>query len=146
MATPKLNLKAVKKSYGTDLKAEVEGKWFPLAMIDGVEVKVARGGNPNYKKALRRLYKPFERQIRRNKPISPVEEDRIQLELLVGTLLLDWRGMPSEVKGVEVPFSKEVARELLGDPELKELKDEVVGFSEEFEAFQIEDDEVLEKN
>lgn len=146
MAAPKLNLKAVKKDYGTDLKASVEGKWFPLAMIAGVQVLVARAGNPKYKRAMRRMYKPFERQIRRNKPISETEEDRIGLELLVTTLLLDWKGMPSDQEGKEMPYSTGVARELLGDPELNELRDEIIGFSEEFEAFKLEEDEEIEKN
>ena len=140
-----INLKEVKKSYGTDLKAEVEGKWFPLSLINGVEVKVARAGNVNYKKALRRLYKPYAKSMRRGVDLAPEVEDRIQLDLMIDALLLDWRGMPGE-DGKEEPFSKEAAKMLLSDPELKELKDEILGFSEEFEAFQFTEDEDLEKN
>ncbi len=140
-----IDLKEIKKSYGTDLKAEVEGQWFDLALIDGVKVKVARAGNPNYKKALKRLYKPYTKQLRRGKDIAQDVEDRIQLDLLLDTLLKDWAGMPGE-DGKDVPYSKKVAKELLMDPELKELKEEILGFTEEFEAYQDASDEELEKN
>lgn len=140
-----IDLKKLKKSYGTDLKAELEGKWFPLALLDGVEVKVARAGNVKYKKALRRLYKPYTKTLRRGKDLSQEVEERIQTDLIVETLLIDWRGMPGD-DGGEAPFSKEIAKELICDPELKELRDEIISFSEEFEAFQADQDEELEKN
>jgi len=141
----KINLAKIKKSYGTDLKLETEGKWFPLALMDGVHVKVARAGNPSYKKALKRLYKPYTQKLRKNQDISSEIEDRIQLDLIVQTLLKDWKGMPGE-KGAEVKYSSDLARELLADPELKELREEIIGFSEEFGAFQDELDGELEKN
>lgn len=141
----KIDLTKIKKSYGTNLEAETEGQWFDLALIDGVKVKVARIGNPNYKKTLKRLYKPYTKQLRRGKEISQNIEDRIQTDLLTKTLLKDWKGMPGE-KGKEVPYSENTAAELLSDPELKELRDEILGFAEEFEAFQMELDEDLEKN
>jgi len=141
----KINLKKIKKSYGINLESETEGKWFELALIDGVKVKVARAGNPNYKKALKRLYKPYSQKLRKGQDIAQEIEDRIQIDLLIQTLLKDWKGMPGE-KGAEVAYSESLARELLADPELKELKDEIIGFSEEFEAFQEEMDEELEKN
>ena len=141
----KINLKKIKKSYGINLKSETEGKWFELALIDGVKVKVARAGNPNYKKALKRLYKPYTQKLRKGQDIAQEIEDRIQIDLLIQTLLKDWSGMPGE-KGAEIAYSEDLARELLTDPELKELKDEIIGFSEEFEKFQEAVDEELEKN
>lgn len=141
----KIDLKKLKGSYGTDLKLETDGAWFPLALIEGVMVKVARAGNPQYKKALKRLYKPYTKQLRRGKDIAQEIEDRIQTDLLVQTLLKDWSGMPGE-KGADVAYSEEIAKELLADPELKELREEILGFTEEFEAFQNELDEDLEKN
>jgi hypothetical protein len=35
---------------------------------------------------------------------------------------------------------------LISDPELKELKEEILGFSENFSAFKIVEDEALEGN
>jgi hypothetical protein len=141
----KVDLKKIKKAYGTDQKLSVEGKWFNLSMLDGVEVKVAKSGNPNYEKLAQKLYKPYQDQIRRKITLSDSVTKRITTELLVNTLLMDWRGMPGE-DGMEVPFSKEVARELLDDPELKEIREEILGFSDNFAAFQLEADEELEKN
>jgi hypothetical protein len=140
-----IDLKKIKQSYGTDLKKEVEGNWFPLTMIEGCEVKVARAGNPNYMKLMRKLYKRFTKQLRRGKDVPQEAEEKINMELLVNTILLDWKGMPGE-KGKDVPFSIEMAKLLLGDPELKELKDEIVSYSEDFEAYKAEEEEALEKN
>jgi hypothetical protein len=70
---------------------------------------------------------------------------RITTDLIVKTLLMDWKGMPGE-DGKEVPFSQEIARELLDDPELKEIREEILGFSDNFSAFQLEADAELEKN
>ena len=141
----KIDIKKIKKSYGTDLEAEVEGKWFDLALIDGVRVKVARINNPNYKKAFTRLYKPYVKQTMRGANIDPAIQERIQTDLLIDTLLKDWDGMPGD-NGNPIKYSKELARVLLSDPELKELKEEILGFAEEFEAYQKESTEVLEKN
>ena len=139
------DLDRIKKSYGTSPEFEVEGKWFDLALIDGVRVKVARTGNPNYKKAFTRLYKPYVKTTMRGKNVAPEIQERIQTDLLINTLLKDWSGMPG-ADGTEVPYSKELARELLTDPELKELREEILGFAEEFEAYQLEIREELEKN
>lgn len=142
----KINLKKVKGAYGTDQKLATEGKWFNMSMLDGVEVKVAKSGNPAYDKLAQRLYKPYQDQIRRKVSLSEGVTKRITTDLIVKTLLKDWRGMPGEEEGTEVPFTEEAARELLDDPELKEIREEILGFSDNFAAFQMEADEDLEKN
>ena len=141
----KIDIKKIKASYGTDLEAEVEGMWFPLALIEGVKVKVARVNNPNYKKAFTRLYKPYLKQTMRGASIDPVIQERIQTDLLIDTLLKDWSGMPGE-NGRDIPYSKDLARDLVTDPELRELRDEILGFAEEFEIYQKQVAEELEKN
>ncbi len=140
-----IDLKAIKKSYGTDLKASVEGKWFSISMIDGVEVKVAKSGNPNYERLARNLYKPYQDRLRRKGSLSEKITETIHNKLLVETLLLDWKGMPGE-NGKEVVFSKEEAMKLISDPELKEIKEEILGFSDNFSAFRLVEDEELEGN
>ena len=140
-----LNLNAVKKAYGTDLKKETEGRWHNLSMIDGAKIKVAKAGNPENEKLLRKLYKPYAQQIRRGKDLSKSVQDEIELKLLTKTILLDWEGIP-DGEGGEIPYSEENAKELLSDPELKELKDEIHEASNDFAGFQAEMDEELEKN
>lgn len=142
----KVDLKKIKKAYGTDQKLAVEGKWFDLSMLDGVKVKVAKSGNPNYEKLAQKLYKPYQDQIRRKITLSESVTKRITTELIVNTLLMDWQGMPGEQEGTEAPFSKELARELLDDPELKEIREEILNFSDNFAAYQLESDEEKEKN
>ncbi len=140
-----INLKTIKQSYGTDLKTSVDGKWFPLSMIDGAEVLVAKSGNPNYDKLAQKLYKPYQDQLRRKVSLAQGVTDRIQNDLIVKTLLMDWKGMPGE-NGKDAPFSQDEAMKLISDPELKEIKEEILGFSDNFSAFKIAEDEALEGN
>ena len=140
-----IDLKKIKAAYGIDPKSEVEGKWFPLAMIDGVKVKVARTSSPSYQKALEKKYKPFQKQMRKGATIAASIHEKISIELIAEELLKDWKGMPGQ-DGKEVSFSVDLAKELLSDPELKEIKNEISDFADEFEAFRTESDEALEKN
>ena len=139
-----IKLSEIKKEYGIDLKLATEGKWFPLSMISGVEIKVAKVGNPHYEKTAKRLYSPFKERLRRNTLATDVME-RITNDLIVQSLLKDWRGMPGE-DGQDVPFSQEEAMVLIKDPELREIRDEILGFAEDFQAFKLVQDEELEKN
>lgn len=140
-----IDLKKIKKSYAVDLKAETQGKWFPLALMDGVKVKVARIGNPIYQKRMQELYRPYAKSFAMNIPIPDEVERKIQNKLLTQTLWLDWEGMPGE-DGEDVPFSKELALELIEDPTLKELRDEVMAHAGEFRAFQAAEDKETEGN
>lgn len=140
-----LNLSAIKKSYGTNPKRELEGAWFNLSMIDGAKVRVARAGNPEYDKLLRKLYKPYAKTMRQGREVARSVQDEIQLQLTIKTILKDWEGIP-DGEGGFIPFTEENARTLLSDTELKELKDEIEDFSNDFAKFQLEMDEDLEKN
>ncbi|HMB31922.1 MAG TPA: hypothetical protein VKN82_08875 [Desulfohalobiaceae bacterium] len=140
-----VDLKALKKAYGTDLEKEVSGVWFSLSSIDGARVKMAKAGNPKYEKLLRKLYKPHSRLLRKGKDLAKSVQEEISTTLLVETLLLDWEGFP-DANGNDVPYSKGEARALLNDPELKEFKEEVQGFAEESGEFALEMDEELQGN
>jgi len=139
-----IDLKAIKQEYGVDQKAATEGKWFPLSMINGVEIKVAKTGNPIYEKAAKRLYSPYKERLRRQSLSTEVME-RITNDLIVQALIKDWKGMPGE-NGKNVPYSQEEAKKLIEDPELKEIKEEILGFADDFQAFKLIQDEELEKN
>jgi len=140
-----VDLKKFKKEYGTDLEKEVSGVWFSLSSIEGARVKMAKAGNPKYEKLLRKLYKPHSRTLRKGKDLAKSVQDEISTTLLVETLLLDWEGFPDE-NGNDVPFSKGEARAMLNDPELKEFKEELQGFSEESAEYSLELDEELQGN
>lgn len=140
-----LDLKKIRQECAIDLKKEVEGVWFPLTSIPGVDVKVARAGNPRHEKAAQRLMKPYLKSRRFGKDLPPEVQDRIETDLILDTILIDWRGMPGE-GGQEAPYSKELAAVLLRDPEFKIVKEEIGQCAEELDAYKKEEEEELEKN
>jgi len=141
----RINLEKVKESYGIDPKKELEGVWFPLVLLDGVKVRIAKAGNPKYEKLLKKLYKPYSKTMRKGKDIPQSAQDDITNELIANTILLDWSGMPG-TDGTDVPFSIDEAMSLLSDPTLKELKEEISGYADEFAKFQADEVEELTKN
>jgi hypothetical protein len=55
--------------------------------------------------------------------VSREDQDRINVELLVETSLIGWSGLTDNGKPLE--FSKDKARQLLSDPELRDFRDAV---------------------
>jgi len=141
----KINLKKIKKAYGTDLKKELEGVWFKSTFVDGLEFKIAKSMNPSYERLARNLYKPYAKQMRKGIDLPKSVTDEIQTKLIVETLLLDWKGMPGS-DGESVAYSKEEAIAIMEDPELKELKAEILEFADDNTSYQLELDEEIEKN
>ena len=140
----KIDLKSIKKAYGTDLSKELEGVWFNSSVVEGLKFLIAKSGNPAYEKMARKLYKPYTKQLRKGIDLPKSVTDDIANELVVETLLLGWDGMPGD-DGI-VAFSKEEAMGLLKDAELKELRSEIMDFSEENARYQLDFDEEIEKN
>jgi hypothetical protein len=138
----KIDLKSLKKNYGVDLGKEISGVWFKSSVIDGLEFKIAKSGNPAYEKLVRKLYKPYLKQVRKGSDLPDSVTNEISNQLILDALLLDWKGMPGE-DGVEVPFSKAEAKVLLEDKELKELKAEILEFADDGARFKIEYEEEL---
>ena len=141
----KINLTTLKKAYGTDLDKEVSGVWFKSALIEGLEFKIAKSGNPVYEKEARKAYKPYAKQLRKGLDIPKSVTDEITNKLILQSLLLDWKGMPGE-DGNEVPFSKEEAKFILEDEELKELKAEILEFADDNARFQMEIEEEIQQD
>jgi len=141
----KINLKKMKSAYGVDLKKELEGVWFKSTFIEGLEFKIAKTMNPAYERLARNLYKPYAKQMRKGIDLPKSITDEIQTELIVDALLLDWKGMPG-TDGENVPYSKEEAKALMNDPELKELKAEILEFADDNASYQLQIDEEIEKN
>lgn len=138
----KIDLKAIKKSYGTDLNKEIEGVWFKSSVVSGLEFKIAKSGNPAYEKLVRKLYKPYSKQLRKGVDLADEVTQEISNKLIIETLLLDWKGMPG-MDGVEVPYSKDEAKALLEDRELKDMKAEILEMADDNARFQIAYEEEL---
>jgi len=140
-----IDIAKIKSSYGVDLTKELDGVWHKSSFIDGLEFKVAREGNPNHSKLIRKLYKPYRKQVQAGKDLPDSVTDEISAKLIVETLLIDWKGMPS-VDGGEVPYSKDEAYSLLNQPELRPLKEEIQDFAGDAAQYELEINEEVEKN
>ena len=129
----------VKKIFGTNKVAEIEGKWNDIG--DGIELLVARIGNPEYQKEFQRISKPHKRALRRGSLNDEVAE-RLLTKVMAKNILLDWEGL--EEDGVAVPYNYDNAVRIL--TEYKDLRDYVSDIANEMESFKAEEDEEAEKN
>ena len=129
----------LKKEFGTNKKLETEGVWEDFG--NGCKVLIARQGNENYKKAFRKLSKPYQNAIRRNNLSDEIAE-RILIEVMAETIVLDWSGM--EEDGKDIKYSKEECFRILKS--YPDFKNEVSFRSESMELFKQEMDAETEKN
>ena len=122
----------IKKLFGTDAKKEQEGVWYDIA--EGLRMKIARIGNPNYQKRFQAISKPYRRSIRRGTLSDDIAE-KLLVQCLSETIVLDWTGVEDE--GKEIPYSVEASIALLTKyPELRgyinDIANELEGFQEDF--------------
>lgn len=129
----------MKKNYGTNKVLENEGVWVDLG--DGASIKVARVGNKENTALVKRLTAPHKVAIRTNKLPDEIWE-KITIEALASTILLDWKGLKED--GKVIAYSKENAVKLLTD--YKDFRDQVSGLSSELALFQAEDEAAVTKN
>ena len=96
-------------SFATDLNLEESGVWVDLG--DGARLKLARIGNPAYKKLMREKLKPYRTQAAR----AGISEDKfteMTCDVLSKTVLIDWKGWEDD-KGKEIPYSHKNAYDRL---------------------------------
>ena len=96
-----------------DEKLAKEGKWIEYPEEEGVAFKIAYYGNDAYEVKLRKLAVA----ARRRGKVNLQQQTALEVESMLGTVLLDWRGLgkgyDEEGKEKPYPFSIENARELL---------------------------------
>lgn len=111
----------LKKQFGVNVNAEIEGVWVPFAA--GIEFRVARYNNPAYIMRLAALRKPYWRELQRNPtPELMTREADTLTKCVAETLLVDWKGVTDD-DGNAVPYSKAKALEFLSDPALHDVRD-----------------------
>jgi len=139
---------SIYEAYGVDLNKESEGVWEDLAFLSGARVKIARFGNPESTKMMRRLRKPYEKALRAGRDLPDDKQEQILNQVIAKTIWLDWEGINvSNEKGeiVHLPFSIENALKLLEDDRLKDLRDEIGTMSRAADLFKAQsDDEAIE--
>lgn len=124
----------------TDISKETDGAWVPFVL--GIELKIARAGNPKYKECIRKLVVPVTDSIR-DESLTKDEFVDILIKARAKTILLDWKNLDDK-DGNPIPYSAAKAEEFFRDPELQDFYKFVVATSEssaDFKKALIEDAE-----
>jgi hypothetical protein len=120
------------KTFKTDLKLEIEGVWFPID--EKARLKVARYGNDRFKELMSKKARPYKQSIR-NDTLPDRIYDKILIEAMAETILLDWENI--EENDTPIPYSVENAKRLL--TEYKDFRDLVSNFSNEAASYRAEE-------
>jgi len=123
----------------TDKKLEEEGVWIEYAQ--GFSMLVARLGNSKCQSYLRKLRKPYTRQIQKGTLSDEVAQDLLK-KAISKYVLLDWKGL-IEDNGKSIPYSEEKALELLSHRDFLEA---VTDLAMDQELFKQEAEGTIEKN
>ena len=127
------------KNYATDKTAEQEGVWEPLA--DGIEIKVARIGNPNYQRIYEREIKPYRAQVDRGL-MADEKFTEIIIKVLAEAVLLDWKNI--EYEGKKLPYNRDNAIRIL--TELPDFRADVLFLANQQASYRAAEIEEAEKN
>jgi len=129
----------LKKLFATDKDKEQEGTWVDFG--DGIEIKIARIGNPRYQEEFQNVSRPYKRQLRRGTLREEVAE-KLLIKVVAKTIALDWKGL--EEDGVQVPYSAENAERILTT--YPDFRDEITELAKDISSFRAQEDEETEKN
>jgi hypothetical protein len=127
-------------TFKTDKSKENDGVWFEVD-ADGASVLVARAGNKKYAKLLEKITKPHRHALK-SRNVSDELVERLMVEAMVGTILLDWKGL--ELDGKPLPYSPETAKEML--QEIPDFRRIIEDYSNDINSFKNQDDEEDLKN
>lgn len=101
------------------------GDWVPnIPDLGDIKFKVRGVGNKAFRKLQADLIAalPIAKKVGGN--IDPAAQDEITSTCIVETILLDWSGLSKD--GAPLPYSKEMAAQLLGNPQFKRFRDGVL--------------------
>jgi hypothetical protein len=120
--------------YATDETAEVEGRWFPLDKK--TKVLVARTGNANYLKAIRKRMKDAQIATEDQSDDNEKLVTDLIIETMAETVLLGWKGM--SMKGEELTYSKTNAMKALA---VKGFRARISSIADKLESFRVKEEE-----
>lgn len=118
--------------FRTDRRAEEDGVWVDAG--EGLQLRIARWGNPRYQEAMRRLGSPLLPQIKTG-TISEQASEEVLCKAMAETILLEWKNLQEE-DGSEIKYSREKALELLRD--VRDFRALVVDLSQNVNLFRAE--------
>jgi hypothetical protein len=119
---------SLRDKFKTDNDAAREGVWFEFpANSDGTvpAIKLARMSrhNKRYTLAMRRMSSKYETEsgVADFSSLSEDQAEALLLDVFIDTVLIDWRNIQPEDDGEVLAYSKEAAKQLLGDPSWLDL-------------------------
>lgn len=113
-------------SLKVDAAAIEDGEWIGnIPEMGDLEVRVRGLNNAKYRRLQTTLIDAVPRAKRQGGRLDPDEQDRITASCLTATVLLDWRGLEGE-DGQPVPYSKDLATDLLSKPEFRRFREAVI--------------------
>jgi hypothetical protein len=109
-----------------DVDRGEKGAWVDnIPELEGLRLKVRSNNNADWRKLQARLMDAMPRKKRLGGRLDPDEQDRVISTCLLNTCLLDWEGLENGT-GEPLPYSKELARKLLFEPEYRRFRDAVI--------------------
>lgn len=100
-----------------------QGQWVAdIPDMGDLKLKVRGVDNSDYRLLQGRLLRAVPRAQRLE--LSPEQQDEIAAKLLLETCLIDWANVTDEA-GAEIPYSKELAADLLTKPEFARFRNAV---------------------
>lgn len=123
------------------------GEWVgDIPRMADLRLKVRGSGSQAYTTVLSRLSNAVTLDERdRNGALTPAAAMRVMGQAAAEALLLDWDGLEDE-DGKPLPYSKDLARKWLVDPDYRPILDAVVFASQVVENGRAKVQEQLEKN
>lgn len=101
------------------------GAWIDeLSECPGLRLRVRGQGNKEWRKLQTKLLDAVPRKKRVNR-LDYDEGERITNLLLLNTALLDWDGLQDN-DGNAIPYSRDMAEQLLTDPDYRKFRDAVL--------------------
>jgi hypothetical protein len=122
------------------------GDWIDnIPGMSELALRVRGIGNSEYRQLQAKLIDALPRQKRLAARTDVTIMEGVTTECLVETCLLDWRGLTDEADA-ELPYSKEMARELMTNPAYRAFRDAVTWAAGIVADQRVSDLETDEKN
>lgn len=128
-----------------------QGEWIgaahgtPIPDMGDLCLKVRGIGNSDYRALMAKLSDAVPRSQRTGGKLNPEAGERVFVECLAQTVLMDWSGVEND-DGSQIPFSADVARKIMSNPDLAPFKFAVAWASNQVGDLRAADNETSAKN
>lgn len=128
-----------------------QGEWIgapygtPIPDMGDLCLKVRGIGNSDYRALMAKLSDAVPRSQRTGGKLNAEASERVFVECLAQTVLMDWSGVEDD-DGAQIPFSADVARKIMSNPDLAPFKFAVAWASNQVGDLRTSDNEAAAKN